>query len=389
MALLACTPLDVLHARDAPTPPTPFSKVINTQHYTLTIDYEYNGMLLHTTWNELCFLYKDHDYFNPAIYETRALWRGVATTLPDGSAVYFQMRSDVCADSQLSRLVFGPDGHLALWRSFANAPSPLRASAEAADRDPSAYIMPVVYWLNNAKRPSRVELCVMPICSTKPGARVRVLGLHGATTESADTSNPSEAVPALASLTNGESRFVGYACWQIPFDEARRLMRLEGRALDTWGAGGGPGDAVADITFLVHEHLPLANAWAAVGDGFNYDQPAYNPVREWELEPAADRARLNTPMNSWRMNCRRDGDIIKFVSAAPPDMPIIMTHLSVGALSPTQIQLQSGQVLGAGPKSTKSGSEEPSWFTSEAVDKDRTTYIAEAIVFSANYAPPR
>ncbi len=389
--MFACAPLGISSTRDAPTPPSPVSKVINTQHYLLTIDYEYKGQVLHTTWNELCFLYKAPAHFNSFIYQTRARWRGVATTLPDGSAVYFQMRTDICADGQLSRLVFGPKGHLALWRGFTNAPGPPRPSDAAADSDPTAYTTPVVYWLDDARRPNRVELCIMPVCGTKAEARVRVLGLHGAATDSDDTSNPLLAVPALASLTTGENRFVGYACWRIPFDEARTLMNLKGQTLDIWGTGEGNAYGAADdITFLVQEQLPLANAWAATGEGFNHVHPGYDPVEEWQLEPAVARARLSIPFNSWRMNCRRDGDTMKFGSAlAAPDMPIIMTRLPVSALSPTHIQLEGGQTFSSGPKSMNGDGEEPTWFTSEAFGEDRTTYIAEAIVFSAEYAPPR
>jgi hypothetical protein len=395
--MFACAPLGISSARDAPTPPTAASHIINTQHYSLTIDYAYKGRVFHTTWNELCFLYRN-DSHNPATYETRARWRGVATTLPDGSAAYFQMRSDICANGQLSRLVFGPDGYLALWRNFANEPGPPRPSNAAADRDPSAYTTPVIYWLDHAKRPSRVELCIMPACGTKSDARVRVLGLHGAAIDSTGTSNPVVAVPALDSLTKGENRFVGYACWRIPFDEARQLLDLRGWSLEHWaistpgnGTSGmaGPDGAVYQMTQLVDARLPLANSWASAGEGFNSMDPAYNSVQEWQLEPAAARARLSTPMNAWRRGCRRDGDVMKFDSApAPPDTPIIMTLLPKSALSPTQIQIPGGLTLNAGTKSSISTDSEPTRFTSNAYSEDRTSYIAEAIVFSVNYPQP-
>jgi len=388
--LAGCDAIASLAAGDRPAPPTFSSHVIDDAHYDVTIDYEYQGQVYHTAWNEHCFLYKDS--FGRPAYMARARWRGEAAMLPDHSAVYFQMRSDICDNGQLNRLLFGPEGKNALWHGRHNdfEYDPTEYVINAADRDPAPFITPVVYWLNDAVHPKTVELCAVPACSTQQNSRVRFLGIHGAPSTSTTTSDPLETVPALATLTEGDQRFVGYTCWEIPFDEARQQMPndLVGATLEDWATSpAGPNIAYQNMNILRHAGLPLMNAWASSGDlSATIGYSAYFPIGDWERAAPNLLKKAYVPITSWRKDCDRSSDIVQLgIRQALPTEPVVLKPASLRALSPTTFKLPNGKSLNAGQKYTDPDQAPPWTLSTEAVGDNRTLYIAEAIVFTVEY----
>jgi hypothetical protein len=93
------------------------------------------------------------------------------------------MRKDLCQHNEMNRILFGPPTNDYNLRPAED----LKDTAEletASLRRPSDFILPTVYWLDNAVSPSRVEVCVYSECAQGSKTRVRVLAVTGSPSSS-------------------------------------------------------------------------------------------------------------------------------------------------------------------------------------------------------------
>jgi hypothetical protein len=303
------------------------------------------------------------------------------------------MRKEFCDDSEAGDILFrsalshaGPNDRTTDTDLSGDQ---AKTSAAAAVRAPD-FVFPNVYWLDNAEHPTRIEACIYAECAESPTARVRVLAISGSESASKTASRSEQEVPALAHMTAGATRFVGYACWAVPVDGLGTMNGITPDAIWSWGAhmpgeryDSGPSRANALARALRERRLPLLNAWI-----WQFWQPPSRPIGDLELADPDVAQQIDKPPNSWSRGCTRSGDVVH-LSDGPhgPDRPFDMTPLNRAERSPTTLVLSDSESLDAGPKQPVGGlvwrvPEDPFAFSAAADGPNRTIYISEAFTLT-------
>jgi len=364
------------------------------KYYDIAIDFTYLGKSYHETWVHDCVTNRSYKELGSGpTYSTYSTEAGFAKRLPDGSGVFFKMRKEFCDDSEAGDILFrsalshaGPNDRTTDTDLSGDQ---AKISAAAAVRAPD-YVFPNVYWLDNAEHPTRIEACIYAECAESPTARVRVLAISGGESASKTASRPEREVPALAHMTAGATRFVGYACWAVPVDGLGTTNGITPDAIWSWGAhvpderyDSGPSRANAITRALRERRLPLLNAWI-----WQFWQPPSRPIGDLELADPDVAEQIDKPRNSWSRDCTRGGDVVHF-SDDPhePDRPFDMTPLNRAERSPTTLVLGDSESLDAGPKQPVGGlvwraPEDPFAFSAAADGPNRTIYISEAFILT-------
>ena len=216
------------------------SGTVGPKYYDVVIDFTYLGKNYHEIWVHDCVINRSYKELGSGPrYSTYCTEAGFAKRLPDGSGVFFKMRKEFCDDSEAGDILFrsalshaGPNDRTTDTDLSGDQ---AKISAAAAVRAPD-FVFPNVYWLDNAKHPTRIEACIYAECAQSPTARVRVLAISGGESASGTASRPEREVPALPHVTAGTTRFVGYACWAVPVDGLGTTNGITPDAIWTWGA---------------------------------------------------------------------------------------------------------------------------------------------------------
>ena len=365
------------------------------KYYDVAIDFTYQGKSYHEIWVHDCVINRSYKELGSGpTYTTYSAETGFAKRLPDGSGVFFKMRKEFCDDSEAGDIML----RSALSRSDTSrhaidntdlSGDQAKISAAAAVRAPD-FVFPNVYWLDNAEHPTRIEACIYAECAESPTARVRVLAISGGESASKTASRPEREVPALAHMTAGTTRFVGYACWAVPVDGLGTTNWITPEltwhvAADTPDRRSVPasGRAEAVSYHLRERHLPLLNAWI-----WQPWQTATQHVDDLELADPDIAQQIDKPRNSWSSDCARRGDVVHFSdSPHDPDTPFDMTPMDRAERSPTTLVLGDGEILNAGLKQTVGSfisnvPEDPFAFSAAADGPNRTIYISEAFILT-------
>jgi hypothetical protein len=354
-------------------------------YFQLTIDYEYKKVTYHEGWIGHCFLYPD----SQAGFKAKARWRGYAARLPDGSAVFFQPRTEICAKDQLRRLVFGPDATDTLWEGrmlYPIGPSETKIENDFGDAEPTTFTTPAVYWLDSPTQPVHVELCGVPACALAATARVRILGVHASPTQNTVVSNPLQAIPALAQLRSGDSRHIGYACWKIPLTELNAIMGLSSSQIYVQGQVDSI-QARYILEILNSSRYKTMNAWSSAWDEDHTFYQEYNPINDVDFASPIVGGLVSIPISKWRRVCRLAGSQLVFDDhLAPPDLPIDVNLMSLESAGLIKISVPNDNDTVTSHLDASHISYDPDHYLVSTTSSDGSLYIGEPVEFAFDFS---
>jgi len=374
----------------------PGGRLVGHRYYDIAIDFDYGGHPYHRTWVYECDLHEFRSFMGDGGFNSISSRNGVATKLPDGSAVLFRFRDEVCGPNLIGWLLFGlPQSSERGRGSIASSLSQKYWAGRMDDPDhefPHAaeLVSPVTYWFDRAENPTRVEACIFPECSRDPRARIRLLKVTGGPSSAGTASPIDKDLPLFADIRADQEAglaFVGYGCWVIPAHSLQPYgIHTPERLVDmaSFASGEGRGDGIFyEMSF---HGVTLLNARAWRRRSQMMPMPLYIP----EDQPGV--LSLKTPEADWYRSCRRFGSTVG-VDRGPgdPAMPLVLTQTRKPLGSPTWISADPNLKLYGGAQGgttlRETGRWDPVGMSTVAADGSDNLWIAEAHVLTTNLSP--
>jgi len=371
-------------------------RIVGHRYYDIAIDFDYGGHVYHKMWVYQCDLHEFRSLQGGGGFNSVSRRNGIATKLPDGSAVLFRFRDEVCGPNLIGWLLFGPAQTSDKWRNAFNTTVPKIYWAERTANpdhefpDAEELVSPVTYWFDRAENPTRVEACIFPECSRDPRARIRLLKVTGGPSSARTASPIDKDLPLFADLKADQEAslaFVGYGCWMIPVHSLQPYgIHTSERLVDMASFASGEGRASGIFYEMPFHSVTLLNARAWPRRSQTMPMPLYIP----EDQPGV--LSLKAPEADWYRSCRRFGSTVG-VDRGPgdPAMPVVLMPTREPLGSPTwisadpNVKLYGGAQGGTTPRET--GPWDPVGMSTGVADGPDKLWIAEALVLTTNLSP--